>query len=111
MARRLRRDVRRRWACATLSSLALVRLALSACRQGPAVQPIGELTVQRLHVTDANRTLRLAVGGKDRRPPGAIDRKTIDRAKPDAGFTSSNDAGDLRSSACPCVHRADRSRS
>ena len=77
-----------------LSSLALVFLAVSAFRQAPAPQKLGELTVQRLNVTDANGTLRLVIAGKDRMHPGVMDGKTIDRPRPVAGMIFLNDEGD-----------------
>ena len=94
MARRLRRDVRLLQAYATLSSLVLVFLAVSAFRQPPAAQRLDELTVQRLNVIDGNGTLRLVRAGKDRMHPGVIDGKTIDRQRPVAGIIFFNDEGD-----------------
>ena len=94
MARRLRRDIRLLQAYATLSSLALVFLAVSAFRQPPGAQRLDELTVQRLNVIDGNGTLRLVLAGKDRMHPGVIDGKTIDRPRPVAGIIFFNDEGD-----------------
>ena len=94
MTSKLRRDVRLLQAYATLSSLVLVFLAVSAFRQAPAVQKLDELTVQRLNVTDASGTLRLVIAGKDRMHPGVMDGKTIDRPRPVAGIIFFNDEGD-----------------
>jgi len=94
MSRRLRRDLRLLQAYATVSSLVLVFLAVSAFRQAPPAQKLDELTVQRLNVIDANGTLRLVIAGKDRMHPGAMDGKTIDRPRPVAGIIFFNDEGD-----------------
>jgi len=94
MTSTLRRDIRLLQAYASLSSLVLVFLAVSAFRQAPAAQRLDELTVQRLNVTDANGTLRLVIAGKDRMHPGVMDGKTIDRPRPVAGFIFFNDEGD-----------------
>jgi hypothetical protein len=97
MTRRFRRDIRLLQGYATLSSLLLVWLAVSAFRQ-PNVAPQGqrfdELTVQRLNVVDANGTLRLVLAGKDRMHPGILDGKVIERARPVAGMIFFNDEGD-----------------
>ena len=94
MTSKLRRDIRLLQVYATLSSLVLVFLAVSAFRQAPATQKLDELTVQRLNVTDANGTLRLVIAGKDRMHPGVMDGKTIDRPRNVAGFIFFNDEGD-----------------
>jgi hypothetical protein len=97
MTRHLRRDIRMLQAYATVSSLLLVWLAVSAFRQ-PNVAPQGqrfdEITVQRLNVVDANGTLRLVIAGKDRMHPGILDGKVIDRPRPVAGMIFFNDEGD-----------------
>ena len=92
MTRHLRRDIRLLQAYATISSLVLVFLAVSALHQGPP--KADELTVQRLNVVDANGTLRLVLAGKDRMHPGILDGKTIDRQRPVAGLIFFNDEGD-----------------
>jgi hypothetical protein len=97
MTRRLRRDLRLLQAYATVSSLLLVWLAVSAFRQAnvaPAGQKMDELTVQRLNIVDANGTLRLVLAGKDRMHPGIMDGKVIDRLRPVAGLLFFNDEGD-----------------
>lgn len=94
MRYRLRHDIRMLQVYATLSSLVLVFLAVTAFRQPPTPQKIDELTVQRLNVMDANGTLRLVLAGKDRMHPGILDGKMIDRARPVAGLIFFNDEGD-----------------
>jgi hypothetical protein len=97
MKRQLRRDIRLLQAYATVSSLLLVWLAVTAFRQAnvaPGGQKIDEITVQRLNVVDANGTLRLVLAGKDRMHPGVIDGKVIDRPRPVAGLLFFNDEGD-----------------
>ena len=94
MTSKLRRDVRLLQAYATLSSLVLVFLAVSAFRQPPAAQKLDELTVQRLNVTDDSGTLRLVIAGKDRMHPGVMDGKTINRPRPVSGIIFFNDEGD-----------------
>src|SRR5687767_11547454 len=94
MTRHLRRDIRLLQVYATVSSLALVVLAVSAFSQAPTAQSLDELTVQRLNVTDANGTLRLVLSGKDRMHPGILDGKMIDRPRPVAGLIFFNDEGD-----------------
>ena len=94
MTRHLRRDLRLLQAYATISSMVLVFVAVSAFRQAPVPQKLDELTVQRLNVVDANGTLRLVLSGKDRMHPGILDGKTIDRQRPVAGLIFFNDEGD-----------------
>jgi hypothetical protein len=94
MTRHLRRDIRLLQAYATISSMVLVLVAVSAFRQAPVPQKLDELTVQRLNVIDANGTLRLVLSGKDRMHPGILDGKTIDRQRPVAGLIFFNDEGD-----------------
>jgi hypothetical protein len=97
MTQQIRRDLRLLQTYATLSSLLLVWLAVSAFTQrnvAPGGQRIDEITVQRLNVVDADGTLRLVVAGKDRMHPGVIDGKVIDRPRPVAGLIFFNDEGD-----------------
>ena len=98
MSRTLRRDIRLLQIYATVSSLVIVFLAVSAFRQAPNSQirgdKVDELTVQRLNVVDANGTLRLVLSGKDRMHPGILDGKVIDRPRPVAGMIFFNDEGD-----------------
>jgi hypothetical protein len=93
MAHRLRRDIRLLQAYATISSLVLVFLAVSAFRQA-APTKMDELTAQRVNIVDADGTLRLVLAGKDRMHPGVLDGKVIDRPRPVAGLIFFNDQGD-----------------
>jgi hypothetical protein len=77
-----------------VSSLALVVLTTAAFRQAATPQNLGEITVERINVVDANGTLRLVISNKDRMHPGVIDGKVIDRPRPVAGLLFFNDEGD-----------------
>src|SRR5476649_1096606 len=77
-----------------VSSLALVVLSTAAFRQASKPQNLGEITVERINVVDANGTLRLVISNKDRQHPGVIDGITIDRPRPVAGMIFFNDQGD-----------------
>ncbi len=92
--RRLRRELRlfRLWAAG--STLVLVALAAAAFGQAPAPKNLGEITVERINVVDANGTLRLVIANKDRMHPGVMDGVTIDRPRPVAGMIFFNDEGD-----------------
>jgi hypothetical protein len=78
---------------ATATSLALVVIAVAAFRQTPA-KSLGEITVERINVVDANGTLRMVIANKDRMHPGVMDGVTIDRPRPVAGMLFFNDEGD-----------------
>ena len=94
----MRRSLRRQFlflrAYTLASSLFLVVLAVAAFRQTQLPKSMGEITVERLNVVDANGTLRLVLSGKDRMHPGVMDGVTIDRPRPVAGMLFFNDAGD-----------------
>jgi len=94
MARSIR--VQLRLAQASLGATLLVALlvAVSAFRQAARPQNLGEITVERINVVDADGTLRLVISNKDRMHPGVIGGKTIQRARPYAGFILFNDQGD-----------------
>jgi hypothetical protein len=77
-----------------VSSLALVFLTTAALRQSGKPQNLGEITVERINVVDANGTLRLVIANKDRMHPGVMDGKVIDRPRPVAGLLFFNDEGD-----------------
>src|SRR5207302_10939839 len=77
-----------------VSSLMLVILTTAAFRQAATAQNLGEITVQRINVVDANGTLRLVISNRDRMHPGVMDGKTIDRPRPVAGLLFFNDEGD-----------------
>ena len=99
----MRHSLRRQFlflrAYAISSSLILIVLAAAAFRQGAAQRRIGEtsmgeITVERLNVVDANGTLRMVLAGKDKMHPGVMDGVTIDRPRPVAGMLFFNDEGD-----------------
>jgi hypothetical protein len=77
-----------------ISSLALVVLTTAAFRQAAQPRNLGEITVERINVVDANGTLRLVIANKDRMHPGVLDGKVIDRPRPVAGLLFFNDEGD-----------------
>jgi len=77
-----------------VSSLALVFLTTAALRQAGRSQNLGEITVERINVVDANGTLRLVLSNKDRMHPGVMDGKVMDRPRPVAGLLFFNDEGD-----------------
>ena len=77
-----------------VSSLTLVVLTTAAFRQAATPQNLGEITVERINVVDANGTLRLVISNKDRMHPGVMDGKVIDRPRPVAGPLFFNDEGD-----------------
>jgi len=81
-----------------VSSVTMVILAAAAFKpvhaaQGKA-QNLGEITVERINVVDADGTLRLVIANKQRMHPGVLDGVTIDRARPVAGLIFFNDEGD-----------------
>ena len=77
-----------------VSSLALVVLSTAAFRQASKPQNLGEITVERINVVDANGTLRLVIANKDRMHPGAMDGKIMNRPRAVAGLIFFNDEGD-----------------
>ena len=77
-----------------VSSLVLVFLTTAALRQAGRPQNLGEITVERINVVDANGTLRLVIANKDRMHPGVMDGKVMDRPRPVAGLLFFNDEGD-----------------
>jgi hypothetical protein len=94
----MRRSLQRQFfflrAYAIASSLVLIVLAAAAFGQASPVRNLGEVTVERLNVVDANGTLRMVIAGKDRMHPGVMDGVTIDRPRPVAGMLFFNDEGD-----------------
>ena len=93
----MRHSLRRQFvllrAYALVSSLVLIVLAAAAFQQAGA-KNLGEITVERINVVDANGTLRMVLAGKDRMHPGVMDGVTIDRPRPVAGMLFFNDEGD-----------------
>jgi hypothetical protein len=94
MARSLRRQLRLLQAYVAVSTLVLTVTAVSAFRQAPRPQNLGEITVERINVVDADGTLRLVIANKDRMHPGVIGGKTLQRPRPYAGLIFFNDQGD-----------------
>lgn len=94
----MRQSIRRQFlflrAYAVLTSLVLVVLAAAAFRQAAPAKSLGEITVERINVVDANGTLRMVISNKDRMHPGVMDGVTIDRPRPVAGMLFFNDEGD-----------------
>jgi hypothetical protein len=94
----MRQSLRRQFlflrAYAIATSLVVVVFSVAAFRQASKPQNLGEITVERLNVVDANGTLRLVIANKDRMHPGVMDGKTIDRPRPVAGLIFFNDEGD-----------------
>jgi hypothetical protein len=94
----MRHSLRRQFvflrAYAIATSLLLIVIAAAAFRQGALPKSMGEITVERLNVVDANGTLRMVLAGKDRMHPGVMDGVTIDRPRPVAGMLFFNDEGD-----------------
>jgi hypothetical protein len=94
----MRHSLRRQFvflrAYAIATSLLLIVIAAAAFRQAALPKSMGEITVERLNVVDANGTLRMVLAGKDRMHPGVMDGVTIDRPRPVAGMLFFNDEGD-----------------
>jgi hypothetical protein len=94
MASSLRRQFLFLRAYAVATSTVLVVVAVAAFRQPAKPQNLGEITVERVNVVDANGTLRMVISNKDRMHPGVIDGRPIDRSRPVAGMLFFNDVGD-----------------
>lgn len=77
-----------------VSALAFVVLSTAAFQQASTPQNLGEITVERINVVDANGTLRLVISNKDRMHPGVMNDVTIGRPRPLAGMIFFNDMGD-----------------
>ena len=93
---RLRRELRLLRVWAGFSGLCFLVLAFAAFRsaQPAPARNLGEISVERINVVDANGTLRMVISNKDRMHPGVIDGVTIDRPRPVAGMLFFNDQGD-----------------
>jgi hypothetical protein len=94
MGRSIRRQLRFLQAYVVLTLLVATLVAVSAFRQVPKAQNLGEVTVERINVVDADGTLRLVISNKDRMHPGVIGGRTLQRPRPYAGFLFFNDQGD-----------------
>lgn len=92
--RRLRRDLQLLKLWAGASSLALLVLAVAAFGQN-APRNLGEVTVERINVVDADGRLRLVISDKDRFPDPVVNGKTAHRqGEHEAGLIFYNDEGD-----------------
>jgi hypothetical protein len=94
MVRSIRRQLRVLQIYVATTTVVGTVVAVSAFRQVPRPQNMGEITVERINVVDANGTLRLVISNKDRMHPGVIGGKTVQRQRPFAGFIFFNDQGD-----------------
>jgi len=94
MTRSIRRQLRLAQAVFAATLLFASLVAVSAFKQSARPQNLGEITVERINVVDADGTLRLVISNKDRMHPGVIGGKTIQRPRPYAGFILFNDQGD-----------------
>ena len=93
--RQLRRDLRLLKLWAGVSTVCFAGVAGAAFRQAPPPpRHLGEITVERINVVDADGTLRMVVSNKDRMHPGVMDGVVIDRPRPVAGMIFFNDQGD-----------------
>jgi hypothetical protein len=90
----LRRELRFLRIWAGLSTLTVVVVTTVAFRQAPPANRMGEITVERINVVDADGTLRMVISNKDRMHPGVMDGVVIDRPRPVAGMLFFNDQGD-----------------
>jgi len=94
MARSVRRQLRVLQLSFALTLLVAITLAVSAFTQAARPQNLGEITVQRINVVDADGTLRLVISNKDRMHPGVIAGRALQRPRPYAGILFFNDQGD-----------------
>jgi len=77
-----------------ITFLIVIALAASAFSQAAKPQNLGEITVERINVVDADGTLRLVISNKDRMHPGVIAGRTLQRPRPYAGILFFNNQGD-----------------
>jgi hypothetical protein len=94
--RRLRRELKLLRVWAGFSALSFLVLAAAAFRSAQPSPPrnLGEISVERINVVDADGTLRMVISNKDRMHPGVMDGVVIDRPRPEAGLLFFNDQGD-----------------
>ena len=97
MAQSIRRQLRCLQMSLVMLFLIVIALAASAFTQAAKPQNLGEITVERINVVDADGTLRLVISNKDRMHPGVIAGRTLQRPRPYAGILFFNDQGDAGS--------------
>ncbi len=90
----IRRQLRFLHAYALATTLGLAAVGTAAFLQPSRPRNLGEITVERINVVDADGTLRLVIANKDRMHPGVIGGKAIQRSRPYAGVIFFNDRGD-----------------
>jgi len=86
MARSIRWQIRCLQTSLAITFLIVIALAASAFTQAAKPQNLGEITVERINVVDADGTLRLVISNKDRMHPGVIAGRTLQRPRPYAGI-------------------------
>ena len=94
MRRSIRRQLRTLHIYVATTLLVFAALAVSAVRQPPTPQNLGEITAERINIVDADGALRLVISNKDRMHPGVIGGKVLQRPRPYAGLLFFNDQGD-----------------
>jgi hypothetical protein len=94
MTRSIRRQLRFLHAYTLVTTLAVTGIGAAAFTQRSRPQNLGEITVERVNVVDADGTLRLVIANKDRMHSGVIGGKVIQRSRPYAGLIFFNDQGD-----------------
>src|SRR5262249_1949213 len=94
--RQLRRELKLLRVWAAFSGLCFLALAGAAFRSAQPASPrnLGEISVERINVVDADGTLRMVISNKNRMHPGVMDGVTIGRPRPVAGMLFFNDQGD-----------------
>ncbi len=78
-AQSIRRQLRCLQMSLAITGLIVIALAASAFTQPAKPQNLGEITVERINVVDADGTLRLVISNKDRMHPGVIAGRTLQR--------------------------------
>jgi hypothetical protein len=94
MGRSIRRQLRVLQMYAAATVLVFAAIAVSGFRQPAKPQNLGEITVERINIVDADGTLRLVISNKDRMHPGVVGGKVLQRPRPYAGLLFFNDQGD-----------------
>ena len=94
--RQLRRELKLLRVWAGFSGLCFLVFAFAAFHsaQPAPARSLGEISVERINVVDADGTLRMVISNKNRMHPGVMDGVTIDRPRPVAGMLFFNDQGD-----------------